>query len=124
MAPPGSVLPSDYVAQVQRRLRDWRLFFGLSQDALAKRLNVSVSTISGWENVTRTVSLSVLQKLGDAYGVSPAFLIMIRYGPPERVMRFQRIAEVMRELDQEKAEQWLALGEDLAGLPQRDNSDT
>lgn len=124
MAPPGSVLPSDYVAQVQRRLRDWRLFFGLSQDALAKRLNVSVSTISGWENATRTVSLSALQRLGDAYGVEPAFLIMVRYGPPERILSFQRIAEVMRDLDDAKAAQWLALGEDLAGLPQRDNSDT
>ena len=56
--------------------------------------------------------------------MEPAFLIMVRYGPPERILSFQRIAEVMRDLDDAKAAQWLALGEDLAGLPQRDNSDT
>lgn len=60
----------EYVAS---RIRELRIHFGaegLSQEALAKELNVATNTISRWETGTYKPSLEDLHKLSEFFGKS------------------------------------------------------
>lgn len=56
-----------------RRLREARINASLTQDQLAKALDVSKSTISMWENGNRIPSIDVTFPLAKALKVSPGF---------------------------------------------------
>lgn len=47
----------------------------LSQTQVAKRLNVSTSSISGYETSTKTPSVDILQSLASFYGVTTDYLL-------------------------------------------------
>lgn len=57
------------------RLRDLRTQKRLTQTQVANRLNLSKTTISGYENNTKTPSLEVLTQLSIFYGVSSDYLL-------------------------------------------------
>ncbi len=67
----------DFIGTRIRELRDSRR---LSQDALAKELNVSTNTISRWETATYKLSIGDLQKIADYFKVKLSSLL-----PPEEV---------------------------------------
>lgn len=56
-----------------RRLAKIRTTGGMSQSALAQRLGMSKSTISEWENGTKTVSTKQLGDIADVFHVSPDY---------------------------------------------------
>lgn len=58
-----------------RRLRNLRLSKKLTQAQVAARLNLSKTSISGYENNTKTPSLDVLTQLAILYGVSADYLL-------------------------------------------------
>ena len=62
------------MTEFARRLRQARLDASITQDELAKKMNVSKSTISMWENGNRTPSVGVLLSLANALKTTPAYL--------------------------------------------------
>ncbi len=57
------------------RLRELRKGKNLTQTQVAKRLNLSKTTISGYENNIKTPSLDVLVKLSILYDVSADYIL-------------------------------------------------
>lgn len=57
------------------RLRELRESKNLTQTQVARRLNLSKTTISGYENNIKTPSLDVLVKLSILYGVSADYIL-------------------------------------------------
>ena len=57
------------------RLRELRESKDLTQTQVARRLNLSKTTISGYENNIKTPSLDVLVKLSILYGVSADYIL-------------------------------------------------
>ena len=57
------------------RLRELRDSKNLTQTQVAKRLSLSKTTISGYENNIKTPSLDVLVKLSILYGVSADYIL-------------------------------------------------
>lgn len=57
------------------RLRELRESKSLTQTQVAKRLSLSKTTISGYENNIKTPSLEVLVKLSILYGVSSDYIL-------------------------------------------------
>lgn len=55
-------------------VRKRRLELGLKQSDIAKRLGVSVTTVSAWETGQRTPSLEDMQEISAAYESTPAEL--------------------------------------------------
>ena len=62
------------MTEFAKRLRQARLDASITQDELAKKMNVSKSTISMWENGNRTPSVGVLLSLAEAVKTTPAYL--------------------------------------------------
>ena len=57
------------------RLKDLRLKMGLSQQALADKLNVSQQTICKYENNTNEPNIDMLEAMADIFDVSVDYLI-------------------------------------------------
>lgn len=57
------------------RLRDLRAKKRLTQTQVAKRLNLSKATISGYENNIKTPSIDVLIQLSALYGTSTDYIL-------------------------------------------------
>ena len=57
------------------RLKDLRLEMGLSQQALADKLNVSQQTICKYENDTTEPNIGMLEAMADIFDVSVDYLI-------------------------------------------------
>lgn len=57
------------------RLRELRESKNMTQAQVARRLNLSKTTISGYENNIKTPSLDVLVKLSILYGVSADYIL-------------------------------------------------
>lgn len=62
------------MTEFSRRLRQARIDASITQEQLAKAMNVSKSTISMWENGNRMPSVSVLLPLAEALKTTPAYL--------------------------------------------------
>lgn len=60
------------------RLRALREKKDLTQTQVAKRLNLSKTTVSGYENNIKTPSLNVLVKLSILYGVSTDYILGLK----------------------------------------------
>ena len=56
----------------RRRLREWRLFRGLSQDELAELVGVSTEEIAGYEDGTRGIGMKMQFRLMTALKIKPA----------------------------------------------------
>ncbi len=57
------------------RLRELRLSKQMTQAQVAKRLNLSKTTISGYENNIKTPSIDVLVRLANLYGVTSDYIL-------------------------------------------------
>lgn len=85
------------------RLKSFRLMYGYSQTKLAEKLNLPVSSISHFENETRTPSYSSLFVIGRRLGWSIDTLMGLRDVTPEKIDshklngKFQRIADILNE---------------------------
>ncbi len=64
------------------RLRELRHCKKLTQAQVAKRLNLSKTTVSGYENNIKSPSLDTLAKLSNLYGVSTDYLLGIQNRKP------------------------------------------
>ncbi|MFN8459913.1 MAG: helix-turn-helix transcriptional regulator [Anaerolineae bacterium] len=88
---------------VGQRIRDLRLNYGdgqgLSQESLAKALNVATNTISRWETSTYRPSLEDLDKLARFFGVS-----ILEFFPPEETPANDQITALLRAARQLKPE--------------------
>ena len=57
------------------RLKEQREKYGMSQNTIAKRLNIAPATVSGYERGERTPSLLILLKLSYIYNCSVDYLL-------------------------------------------------
>jgi transcriptional regulator with XRE-family HTH domain len=98
-----------YVAQ---RIRDLRTSYGktgLSQEALAKLVNVATNTISRWETATYEPTLDDLEKLSRVLGVS-----ILEFFPKvsrendkdQKIDALLRAAEGLHESDLDELRSW------------------
>lgn len=58
-----------------KRLKELRLEKGLSQETLAKKLNVAFNTISDWENGKHEPDFKMLMTLARFFDVSSDYLL-------------------------------------------------
>lgn len=73
---------------------------GISQEALAKELNVAANTISRWETATYKPSLDDLERLARYFGVSILrFFPQEEEGEEEKVTALLRVAKQLPEED-------------------------
>jgi transcriptional regulator with XRE-family HTH domain len=63
-------------------IKEWRKFSGLTQEQLAERIGVAVSTISQLETGKQGYSQPTLEAIADALGREPADLLMRK--PPSK----------------------------------------
>lgn len=73
------------------RLVEAREARGLKQNAVAARLRVDYSTLSGYERGKRPPSLRHLMMLADLYGVDERWLLRGADVPPEQDARFDPV---------------------------------
>ncbi len=109
---------TDYLTMPPRsewKLAHYRVAHGYSQAALAKRIGVAPSMVSGWEQEKYPPSAAVVRRLAELYGVSES---VIRHSgsvaptPAEQTRTTAASAEVAMDL----AESVLAYARDAAKL--------
>lgn len=82
------------------RLRELRIKSGLTQNDIAKQLNVSGQTILNWENEIHEPKISQLIELADLFNVSVDYLI-------ERKNDSKTVEDICNELDKISKEDYL-----------------
>lgn len=89
----------DLFEYVGQRIRDLREGYGggkgLSQEGLAKALDVAPNTISRWETATYRPSLSDLEGLARFFSVS-----ILEFFPPNETARDDRLSTLLRTAKQ------------------------
>lgn len=68
----------DMIEALGKSLKESRIHYGITQNELAKKLQVSQSTYAGYETGKSTPSIETLWKLADIYG-TPVDLLIGRY---------------------------------------------
>ena len=86
------------------RLRDMRTNCGLSQRAVAKRLDISPSIISGYETGERTPSAEVLLALAYLYRCSTDYLLGKDTKKVARTLDVEKLTEKQIRILQELVE--------------------
>lgn len=115
---PKAANPLSAEAKVyQAHLRVWRKSRKLTLETLAEQTGYAISTLSGWEKGSREVGTEDLVRLAAVYGVHPAALLMAPKEAGPRVARMIEASGLAERLDDDKADQWLALGRTLGGDP-------
>jgi transcriptional regulator with XRE-family HTH domain len=88
---------------IGNRIRDLRIAYGgghgLSQEALAKALEVAPNTISRWETATYHPGLEDLERLSRFFGVP-----ILTFFPPEDLPKEDKIKALLRAATQLKNE--------------------
>lgn len=63
------------------RLKQLRSERGISQAALARKLNISQSTVGGWETCQREPTLQGIESIADVFGVTIDYLFGLTDNP-------------------------------------------
>ena len=104
----------------QPTLKAWRKFRRLTLEQVANKIGITSQTVHKWEAGKVPVTLDNLSLLAKAYEASPErLLFMPTEGDLEE--KFRRAHAVLTNMGSEKAERWLAMGEDLATPPSEDS---
>lgn len=61
--------------RIGERIKALRETAGMRQIDLAKKLDVALTTISGWENTDRTPRIEVIEKIAEVFGVTPSIIL-------------------------------------------------
>ncbi len=101
--------------QPQPTLRAWRGYRNLTLEQVGNMIGKGPQAIHKWETGKVPVTLDNLRLLAQAYQTEPARLLAM---PEENelVERLARAQAVMLAMEGERAERWLGMGEDLAGI--------
>lgn len=82
----------EYVGKRIQKLRDeYAGGEGISQETLAKALNVATNTVSRWETATYRPSLEDLERLARFFGVS-----ILEFFPPEEGFKNDQLSALLR----------------------------
>ncbi len=98
---------------MHRYLLAWRQHRGLSQEAVGAELGVRHTTIGRWESGEVSLSARDLESLAKVYRCTVTQLI-VDPADAELVERLDRAQAIMKELDPDTLDHWLALGDRLA----------
>lgn len=88
----------DLLEYVGQRIRDLRTSYGkkgLSQEALARSIDVVPNTISRWETATYRPDITDLDKLARFFGIS-----ILEFFPPEEAQADERLTALLRTAKQ------------------------
>jgi transcriptional regulator with XRE-family HTH domain len=93
-------------------LRSWRDVRGLSLETVAAALKKAHTTVSRWERGDVPIAVENLEKLAEVYGVT---LRQLEFPPDAAalVAFMDQAQHIIADLDRERLEQWLAIGESL-----------
>ena len=116
------------------RIKHFRKLCNLSQKELADMLHVSQSSITQWENETRTPDIETIIQLCSILGVTSDMLIgnELNENGTRLLISAEPFIEIAHELDSDSLEHWLSFGRWLASqnnnkatnqtsLPESDN---
>ena len=78
---------------LSEKLYNLRRKQGLSQEALAEKLNCSRQVISKWENGTTSPDAEMLHKYSELFGVSIDYLVKEEIDEPTNVQPAEKISE-------------------------------
>ncbi len=80
------------------KLKELRKKIGLSQADIAKKLNISVKTVSRWENLETDIKPNKAEELAELLGVSVPVLLGYGYKEPVKYLVWQdNIANLRKE---------------------------
>ncbi|HWX48146.1 MAG TPA: helix-turn-helix transcriptional regulator [Roseomonas sp.] len=101
-------------SRMHDHLRAWREASGLTLQQVANKLGTTHATVSRWESGLQAIHPQKFKALAEVYGATPAELLV---APNDREMakRFHRAAEIISKLSDQEVEQWLGIGQSLAG---------
>ena len=89
----------ELVEYIGNRIRDLRLKYGagegISQEALAKALDVATNTISRWETGTYQTRIQDLERLSRFFGVS-----ILEFFPQQDIPKNNKLAALLRAATQ------------------------
>ena len=76
-------VPPDYDAEVGANLRALRLSYAVKQTDLAARLGVQRAAVTRWEQGTRGLTVDMLLRIADTFGIPASRLLPERHQEPE-----------------------------------------
>ena len=89
----------------KNKLKELRKKAGLSQSDIANKLNISVKTVSRWENLETDIKPNKAGELAELLGVSVPVLLGYGYQEPLKYLVWQdNIANLRKELATEDVE--------------------
>jgi len=104
--------PAALVMHMQNHLRAWRKLRKLSLPMVGERLGVAHTTIGRWEKGEVPVTVEVLEKLAEVYGITRS---QIEHSPDsaDMVAFLDRAQHIIEGMPSEDLERWLQIGESL-----------
>lgn len=102
--------------QPQPTLRAWRTYRNLTLEQVANIIGKGPQAVHKWEVGKVPVTLDNLRLLAQAYDTDPPRLLAM---PDENALmeKLARVQKLILAMPPERAERWLGMGEDLAGIP-------
>lgn len=97
----------------QPTLKQWRKYRRLTLEQVANKIGITSQAVHKWEAGKVPVTLDNLSLLAQAYETTSERLLFM---PAEAELeeKFRRAHAVLISMGSDKAERWLAMGEDLA----------
>jgi transcriptional regulator with XRE-family HTH domain len=117
----GTVINFVAMADMPNRLYELRRARGLSQQKLADLAGCSKMHVSGVERGTREFSLSLMRRIAEVFGVSPAELLSRQDNPGLLAVEEQLLVDTYRSADKGDQAKILKVAEALA--PRHANDD-
>lgn len=94
------------------RFKEARMRCGIAQKTVANRLNVSIQSVSNWENDSRFPSRENVMKMAEMYGVSTDYLLNVQGEDVQPVVEIKKEPAASSELDERLVRALMGLSED------------
>lgn len=92
---------------MQKNIKKWRERIGITQEALADYMGVSIPTVSRWETGVNAVNLRQLENIANCLHITVPQLL----SDPDDIEKYSDILRVAKNMDRETYDAWLNVGE-------------
>lgn len=92
---------------MQMNIKKWRERFGITQEALADHMKVSIPTISRWETGVSPINIKQLEKIANFFHITVLQLL----SDPDDVEKYSDMFRIAKYMDRETYNAWINVGE-------------
>ncbi|MGL4686633.1 MAG: helix-turn-helix domain-containing protein [Commensalibacter sp.] len=92
---------------MQMNIKKWRERFGITQEALADHMKVSIPTISRWETGVSPINIRQLEKIANFFHITVLQLL----SDPDDVEKYSDMFRIAKNMDKETYNAWINVGE-------------